>query len=486
MSKDQVTDKTANAEEDEEGEIEGDEPAEEQQPIRRGKRADPFSAAFEAAEKALAPEKKPAPRRKARADAQEDEEESDEKAAKQKAESDPAAQKKPSKPAVKAKAAAEPKEDDAGDDESDDDEGESAETAVAPRKDAKAKPAEKETKAAPDADKKAKEALQPKGFWSRERREAFQYQPRHVQEAWLEEAPVPNTHWTENQKTAFGKLPREAQEILLEQAQEIERGYGQKFQTLANDRKLAESIRQAVTPEIRAQMQQRGLDEPGAFTALLRLQDRAAKDPYGYIGDFIAGNRLDLNRIVRMFMGGDGGQQPQHQQNSHQLPSPQADIASHPVVAAMLAELKALRQERVEEQDRRISTDIDTITAETDGNGNSLYPFIRILAAPMAEIIESDPERFGSMGTKERFVTAYNLALQAFPELHRPAPKPEPVKVDEPEDDARDPEAEAEAETEKLRKASTKKPKTPQAAPSKGGDPFERAFARAERQVGLR
>jgi flagellar M-ring protein FliF len=41
-------------------------------------------------------------------------------------------------------------------------------------------------------------------------------------------------------------------------------------------------------------------------------------------------------------------------------------------------------------------------------------------------------------------------------------------------------------ETVKLKQAATKKSKAPQSAPSSGGDPFARAFSKAERQIGQR
>jgi hypothetical protein len=74
--------------------------------------------------------------------------------------------------------------------------------------------------------------------------------------------------------------------------------------------------------------------------------------------------------------------------------------------------------------------------------------------------------------------------LQGFPELTPPKKTVTPAPVDEPEEEETD--SEEETQAEKLRKASTKKSKTPQAAPSNGGDPFARAFARAEKRVGTR
>ena len=53
-------------------------------------------------------------------------------------------------------------------------------------------------------------ALEPRSYWSRERKEAFRYQPKFVQQEWLDEEPAPNARWSDATKEAFAKLPREA------------------------------------------------------------------------------------------------------------------------------------------------------------------------------------------------------------------------------------------------------------------------------------
>lgn len=457
-----------------------DDDHEDDQPApRRAKKGEDakFLAAFEAAEKALGgndkPKAKSKPKAKVEDDDDDDDEDEDEKPARP-------AKKKPAKPSKKEVA-----DDDDEDDEDDDDfvaRNRQSESGKQP-KDGEKKPAKAAEKPA-EKDKDGKEPLKPKGWWSHERRSSFNYQPRHVQEQWLEEAPAPNAHWPEEFKERFASVPREAQEILLEQSQSLERGFNEKFQALNAERKLAETIKSAITPQQRQMMQQRGLDEGRTFQALMHLQEQSMRDPVGYARDFIMRNKLDPRAILGN-AGGEGGENGQN-------PAPAADIASHPTVRALQAEVQAMKaaqmedaRRRDEENDRKIETDMSGVLAETDDEGNPAYPYARLLAAPMAQILLADPAKYDAMGVRERFVTAYNLALKDFPEL-QPPPKAakSSKKADEPDEDA-DPDEEDEEEV-KLKRAATKKSKRPAATSQSREDSWGKAFRRAEKQLGQR
>lgn len=411
---------------------------------KTGKR-DPFTAAFNAAkdeiegtekpEKSKAkPKEKPAPKREERAEEAEPE-------------------KKPARAAQKPV-------------EADDDEeaGEDAD----------------EEKPAPE---RSKGPVEPKKFWSEKRKEAFRFQPREVQEAWLNEDPAPNERWPTEIKEQFATLPREAKEILLTQLNEADKGLGQKFQALAAERKLAEDIKAAVPAYMRAHMQQRGLSEPQVFAKLMQYQHQAMTDPKGYVRQFIIQNKLNPAEVL--------GVAPQDGQTQ---PAQQADVTSHPAYQSLRAEYDALRQtveremeQRKQEENRRFASDFESVVSETDADGNSLYPYIRLLADPMARIIESDPEHFGSMGVKDRFATAYRLALEEFPELTPPKRTAKPQPADERDEAAHAKEEEKRAE--KLERALTPKSRTPQPTPKssgKTGDPFEDAWNAARKQLGHR
>jgi hypothetical protein len=466
-----VAAKAVDAGDEDQDEIEDDAPAvKAKEPLTKGRKEDPFGEAFEAAEKEIegetTPAKKPAKPAKVKAEEPEDDEPEEKKPVK-----------KPDPKPKKTEKEVEAEADDADQDEDDEEAVEAKAAAVAKKK------AEKE------AAEKAK-PLAVKPYWSRDRRDAFKYQPREVQEAWLAENPVPHGHWSEEQKTSFTKLPREGQEMLLVQAQEIERGYGQKFEALANERKLAESIKAAVPTEIRQVMARMNLDEPGLLAKLSTLQLQSMKDPAGYIRHFIATNKIDPRHIFPALAQSQANGESNGQDTGYQAPA-QADITSHPVVQGMAAELNALkevvqgdRRQREEENERRRADDIAKTVDERDEEGNSRYPYIRLLSVPMADLIESNPERFSSMGVKEQIAEAYRLALEAFPELTPPRRPASPAPVDEQEDE--DADAEKEAEAAKLKQAATKKSTSPQAAPSTSGDPFTRAFNKASRQTGQR
>ena len=308
-----------------------------------------------------------------------------------KPEAKPEPKKEVAKPEPKAKA----KE---AEDEDDDDGGEEATDSDA--EDKKAKPPAK---------------LEPKRWWSSKKRDAFSQMPRNIQEEWLAEAPKPDQRWSEEQKAAFAKIPTEGQELVLERQQDLERGYNEKFMATAAERKFAEDIRQAVPPPMRAFMEQRGLSETQVFTKLLQYQHHAMTDKLGYVRKFIADNKISPLDIIPM----DG----EHPTGTQSQPK-QADVTSHPAFQAMHAELSSLRasvqaetQKREAELARKSEGEFKGLLSKTDGEGNSLYPFIRLLADPMAQIIQSDPDRFGSLSVEDRMTVAYHQALEDFPEL---------------------------------------------------------------------
>lgn len=324
-------------------------------------------------------------------------------------------------------------------------------------------------------------ALEPRPYWSRERKEAFRYQPKYVQEEWLDAEPEPNARWSNETKEAFSKLPREAKELYLTQMSEAERGFGQKFQSLAAERKLAEDIRSAVPPHVRAYMEQKGLNEAQVLGTLLNLQQRSMQDPAGYIRDFVQNNRLNPAEIFGI------------EAKPAEPLTPDA-IRSHPEYQQIATQFDALRREvqqermqRAEEENRRLAAEFEQIVQDRDGDGEPLYPYIRLLADPMARILDSDPELFGSMATRDRFQHAYRMALEEFPEL-KPLKRP---AVPPPADEQVVKDAhvvEEEKRAGNLERAITPKPRAPMPVPQsngKTGDPLTDAIRAAERKLGL-
>lgn len=451
--------------------------------MKTGKR-DPFSAAFNEAqdelrgvededdeaepEPAPAPKKKTAPKPEKKAEAEEE----------------PEPKEPEKKPAPKAETA-------------EDEEEETEEVAAEPAKTEKKE--EKPAEAKEPEQKKEKGPLEAKKYWPSRKREAFKFQPRHVQEAWLAETPKPDQRWSEEQKTAFEKLPIEGKELLLERHQEFERGYGEKFEGLARERKLIEEVQKAVPPQMRTIMEQRGITESQMLGKLAQQQLFAWANPKGYIAKFIQDSRINpADLFPNLRNGGQPqtaeGEQPTTQQLAPQQVNPaDFDIRSHPHYQAMAARLRELEEAQTkvaESEDERFTAEFNGLLSETDGEGNSLYPFIRVLAGPMASIIENDPDRFDGLGIKDRLAAAYYQALEDFPELtaiYMTAPTSEP-KVDEPEVK---PVADSSGESErlaKLEKAVTPKSQAPAmaSASSASDDPFEKAFASAKKALGKR
>ncbi len=332
--------------------------------------------------------------------------------------------------------------------------------------------------AAPAAPEKPA-TLEPPAYWARERKEAFRFQPREVQEAWLNEDPAPNSRWSTEVKEAFAKFPREAKELYLTQIGEIERGVNQKFQALAAERKFAEDIKAAVPEPIRQYMAANNLTEAQVFGKLIALQQQSMQDPASYIRNFVAGNKLDPATLFNI-------QVPEGGQIAPEM------VRGHPEFMALKSQFDALNREvqaeraaLAEKEDRRLQAEIDEIASGRDGDGKPLYPYIRLLKDSMASKIESNPELFGSMGVKERFATAYSMALEDFPELMplRTAP---PKPADVPVVDAHT--AAEQKRQENLDRAITPKPRVstpPLNGAGKTGDPLDDAINAASRKLGM-
>ncbi len=344
------------------------------------------------------------------------------------------------------------------------------------------KVAEKLTEAKPE--KKEKGPLEPKKWWSGRKRDAFARMPVHIQEAWLAEAPAPDQRWTAEQKAAFAKLPTEGQELLLERSQEMERGYGEKFEGLAKERKLAEEIRSAVPQQLRTLMEQRGLTEAQVLNKLAQQQLLALQDPRGYALKFLADAKINPLDLVQYDAEGKPVAQPPRSQAA-------PDIRAHPEYQAMateLQQLKAERQKHAESEDQRFDADFNTLLGERDGEGNSLYPFIRVLAGAMATIIDNDPDRFSGLSLRDRLAASYYEALEDFPELSAiQMTAPKPAKADEPKPATADSDGESER-VAKLEAAVTPKSRAPapSSTPAASGDAFEQAWQSAKKALGKR
>ena len=401
---------------------------------------DPFTAAFNAAQDELAGDDEESPKAKSKP---------------KKAAKEPEPKEKPKAEAKQAGEEAEEGED--GQDE-----------------EAKASEAERKTK-----------PLEPKKWWSARRKDAFKYQRRDVQESWLQEEPQPDQRWTTEQKEAFQALPVQARELVLERQQEIERGFGEKFEALAEERKLADGIKSAVPAELRQMMQQRGIGEVDLFGRLVAHQLHSIKDPLGFVRSFIVRNRIDPRQL---FVTGENGQLQFNGQGSGQ-----AGIASHPDYIALKTQFETLRrsvqqnQQRQQEiEDQQFAREFDSIMAATDTEGNPRFPYIRVVANEMAQILEDEADRFDALSTQERFEAAYNQALENFPELPAIPTTAAKVEADEPETDDADLEDESERAA-RIKKAASPKSRTPQTAPkSDGVTSLDDALAWASKKIGKR
>ena len=338
---------------------------------------------------------------------------------------------------------------------------------------------EPEDKAKDEAKEEKKGPLEPKKYWSTRKKDAFKYLPRQTQEAWLEEAPAPDQRWTAEQKEAFSKIQRDGQELILERAQEMERGYGEKFRKLADDSKLAEEIRNAIPDEYKEYFNSRNITPAKAFSQLIALQKMASDDPVAYAKKFITDYRLNPADIFAVDQEGKVIIKPSRTE-------PLADITSHPEYRALkqrLQQSEAQLQAALEAENARRAGEVESLIGDIGEDGNPRFPFIRLVGEHMARIIESESDRFDGLSPRDTLQIAYNLALEDFPELkalQAAAPKP---RIDESK--ATQADLLERARAEKLAGAVTPKSHTPATAPAASNslNALDAAIAKAAAQL---
>lgn len=274
--------------------------------------------------------------------------------------------------------------------------------------------------------------------------------------------------WTDERKALFAKQPREVQEAMLAMGKEWETGFNKKFEELAGQRKIAEGVNKLFTPELREQARRAGLDEVGAISRLIAMQQEYNTNPAAYIGRMLKHSGID----PRVFIQG---------QDAGRTEADPTQAALMPILQPLVQKIQALEAYQAnvlrERQDVEATANSNAIT-EFAGATDS-YPHFARVADAMAEIIANDP-RLRAMGSvKQKLETAYEMAVWSDPDLRAELISAEAQK--------RISAMEQDRQSERVAAAATVKPLKPGShAKSEAITDFRSAHRAALRELGRR
>lgn len=295
-------------------------------------------------------------------------------------------------------------------------------------------------------------------------------------------------HWPEERRKAFAGWPKEVQDHALAVDKDLQAGFTRKSQELSDHAKFAESVRGLFGDHHKQQLAQAGMDEVGAIRYFMQLQDFATRDPAGYARWFVQQAGLTPDHL-----GFSTPRQPDPRQQQPQQGASTGDpkldaLLADPEVARLrqefgqfgqvaTAEINALKHElarrQYQEQEYARQQQIGSInslkkqwndfrSAHDDG-GQLAYPHADALMKPMGALMETHPVLRGMPDGPEKLTRAYQMALNADPELSKP--------IFEAEVSKRLAEQQKKAEAEKAKKAAAVRPATgaPTMPAKKGG-----------------
>lgn len=213
--------------------------------------------------------------------------------------------------------------------------------------------------------------------------------------------------WPKEWKDNFSKLPPEGQKLMIDQHKAWERGYNGKFEELANARKQLES---SIPPQIRKKLEDNGVTSEQAISRLTNLWERAEANPTQFIAEFMAKKRIDPNIFVSPNASTENNQQVP--------PTVQQQLASiiQPMIQPVFEEVAHLRQghdafaeQQAMERDKAIK---DTLTEAWTSDE---FPYLEQVEDTMADILESNPNRFAHLSPRQRLEEAYKIAVHTVP-----------------------------------------------------------------------
>jgi hypothetical protein len=258
--------------------------------------------------------------------------------------------------------------------------------------------------------------------------------PVQDQQAAPIEAPK---HWPENRRQTFAKMPPEVQQAWLDHDKDLQGGFTRKSQELSEKARFHDSIRGLFDEGTRSQLQRAGLDEVGAISQLLRLQQMATRDPVAYAKWFIENAGITPDHLgfpqtkqpdpVREETPADPLAALLNPQPDPRVKTLEAELAKLGGVVSGLA--SASEQARIQEaqaqwtqanlQKQAINKTLGEFRSSQDDHGQLKYPHFDAVSRQMGALMENDPELSAMPDSPEKLAKAYEMAMWARPDLRQ-------------------------------------------------------------------
>lgn len=264
-------------------------------------------------------------------------------------------------------------------------------------------------------------------------------QHKEPAQAGIPEAPQ---HWSQADRSVFDRLKDpEARKLLLERDRAWQKGFTHKTQEMAEERRLAESIRNQITDAERSELQQRGMTEADLFKSYRQLDALYRQNPLQYV------------QLVMQ----QAGLTPEHFQSQPGDPQYQEEWED-PEIKSLKSEIFELKQQlgvtrqewsQYGQSQRQAHSEnaIRQFMSATGEGGQPRYPHFDEAQEQMAWVMQNHMDVAQLPPSVEKLERAYERVMQIDPNFRQLQEQ----RIRE--------EAERKAHAERVRNASTAKPK---------------------------
>lgn len=232
------------------------------------------------------------------------------------------------------------------------------------------------------------------------------------------EGPQPPAHWSQLERDRFAALPKEIQPILLEKVTNLERGYQEKFQTLAEAKRVHDEVGQIFAP-LAGDLQRYRMTNVDAIKYLVATQQAMRRDPAGTLRALAKDYGIDLGTMA----ANPGAAAPAAGQPAGSEAFGYLDPRAEQDIAALRAQVTPLTQtvqtltqaiQASANQQREAAFQNAVAAANEFANakgpdGKALHPYYADVREAMAELWEK--------GVVKSLPEAYELACQRNPEV---------------------------------------------------------------------
>jgi hypothetical protein len=194
-------------------------------------------------------------------------------------------------------------------------------------------------------------------------------------------------------KAAFAKLTPEMRAFVARRESEVERGFQQKTQELAAQKRTYDQLDQVLQPR-RQQIALQGLSPAQAIDQLFALSDFATTDPSGFIKYFAGQRGVDLRTMV-----------PDPNQ-----PAPVVDPALAAIQKSLQDQerrIQAFTTQQSRTQEEQIQAELSSFQTAVDATGQPAHPHFEAVRVAMGALMQS--------GQAPDLQAAYDMAVYANP-----------------------------------------------------------------------